>query len=171
MWQRCIDQERVRAWVLEGMPPAAQTGPLTALGYERAGVLVAGFLFDNYRPEFSSVEFHTRILRPQASNGAFYRGILRDAAGYMFGQLACWRISAYIPRKNASSAKFLRMCGFRQEGILRQAFGDDDALLFALLAEEAPAWLFTPPPIARRMDASRVVSDPFHPGKKGEPTT
>lgn len=168
MWKRCLDQEKVKAWVLDGMPHPAQTGPLTALGYEMAGQLVAGFLFDNYRPEFHSVEFHTRLLKPKASTGAFYRGILADCAQYMFGQLVCRRISAYIPRKNASSARYLRMCGFKQEGILRHAFGHDDALLFALLAEEAPAWLFTPAPPARSMGTIRAVLDPFRPDIKGE---
>lgn len=154
-WKRCVDQLRVREWVLEQMPHPQEVGPLVALGYEVEGNLVAGFLFDNYNPEYRSVEFHTCIERPAGSNGAFYRAILSDVAAYMFGQLNCQRISAYIPVDKPKSARFLQMCGFKLEGRLRRAFGTADALVYALLDDEAPAWLFTrrPPPL--RMEASQ----------------
>lgn len=141
---------------------------MVALGYEVEGDLVAGFLFDNYNPEYRSVEFHTCIVRPAGSNGAFYRSILSDTAHYMFGELGCQRISAYIPEQKPRIETFLRMCGFKQEGCLRRAFGNTDALLFALLDDEAPAWLFTRRPPSPSMGLDRQVIHPSLPDIKGE---
>lgn len=167
-WRRCTDQNRVREWVLERVPHPEQLGPLVGLGYEVEGEMVAGFILENFNPAYRSVELHLRLERPAKGNGAFYRGLFADFASYVLGQLGCQRVSAYVPRENLRLARILKLCGFVQEGCLRRAFGVDDALVYGLLAEQAPAWLFTPARGARTMPPSRVVDHPFQPETKGE---
>jgi RimJ/RimL family protein N-acetyltransferase len=58
-----------------------------------------------------------------------------------FEQLNCNRITITIAASNTRSIKFNEGIGFVREGILRKAFGTEDAYVFGLLKCETAAWL------------------------------
>jgi hypothetical protein len=60
---------------------------------------------------------------------------------YPFEQLGVGRISTFTRASNTRALKLNRLLGFREEGRIRQGYGDEDAVLMGLLRCEAPAWL------------------------------
>ena len=62
--------------------------------------------------------------------------IIRDLARYVFGHLKCRRITARTATSNAKAIRALERIGFRREGIAREWFDGEDAIVFGLLASE-----------------------------------
>ena len=55
---------------------------------------------------------------------------------YPFDQLACHRLTAITPKKARAARRFLDHFGFKREGVVRRAFGEDDAIVSGLLKAE-----------------------------------
>ena len=55
---------------------------------------------------------------------------------YPFDQLGCGRLTAVTPRRARAARRFLDAFGFKREGLVRQGFGDDDAVISGLLKRE-----------------------------------
>ncbi len=69
------------------------------------------------------------------------RSLLRKFFSTLFFILKLKRITAKIASKNITSRKFVERLGFKQEGILRNAFyNGDDIYLYGMLKTECP-WI------------------------------
>lgn len=64
------------------------------------------------------------------------RRVLRAIFSYPFVQLKCRRVTAMTPARNAHTRDFLERVGFRQEGVMRQGFIDDDCVVYGMLRDE-----------------------------------
>lgn len=149
-WELCLDQNLVRGWVAERLPSPQNRNitpndllRMSAVGYMVAGEMVAGFLFSNHVEVYRCVDVHIALQRPAGSNGALFRSILANVAVYPFEVLKCRRISAYVPKKQRKIRRVLKLCGFREEGVMRLGFNTDSCVVYGLLRHQAPRWLFS----------------------------
>ena len=53
----------------------------------------------------------------------------------------CHRVTTRIAASNRRAIRFNLGIGFKQEGVIRQGWGDEDCILFGLLRCEAPEWM------------------------------
>ncbi len=62
--------------------------------------------------------------------------VLREIARYVFGRLGCRRVTARTKVSNVRAKYALTLLGFKREGLAREWFDGEDALLFGLLRTE-----------------------------------
>jgi RimJ/RimL family protein N-acetyltransferase len=105
-----------------------------AIGWAREGKLTAACVFNHY----SGGDIWVSI----AADGKqrLTRGFIRACFRYPFAQLKTRRISLAVASRNTRSKNFVEALGFVREGRARQAFADDDALIFGMLRDEC-RWL------------------------------
>lgn len=68
--------------------------------------------------------------------GCWSPRVIRALARYIFEQLKCRRVTARTAVSNDKAIRSLERLGFRREGIARQWFDGEDAIIFGLLADE-----------------------------------
>lgn len=107
----------------------------TAIGLGDQGKIIAGVIYHNYRPP-TNMEISIATDTPRWAT----RGNLRMFFHYPFEQLGVTRLTAITGRKNAKVRRFNERLGFVKEGVLRQAYVDDDAVIYGLLRSEC-RWL------------------------------
>lgn len=132
----------VTHWVCSHIPHLAERipyfelgqvlGPSAAVGVLDGGDLVAGVVFHGYDPFVKAIEVSCAATSARWANRETFREILR----YPFAQLGCQRVGAVTPRRATSPRRFLEGLGFKREGSLRRAFGEDAAIVYGLLREE-----------------------------------
>lgn len=94
--------------------------------------MAAGAVYHAYRPEFRGIEI-SFAMRP----GLYLsRSAISALLRYPFIELNCVRVTAVTPLKATSTRQFLEKLGFKREGVLRRAFGTDDAVVYGMLAKE-----------------------------------
>ena len=126
-----FDLPRVLAFVQRHVPGLTRTDGMRAIGWTRGGELVAGAVFDGYNGR--NVFVHLA----GAPGGAWLaRGFLRACMTYVFGFLACSRLSAMVNESNAASRRFTEHFGFREEARLKGAAKDGGDLLIYVLTKE-----------------------------------
>lgn len=72
------------------------------------------------------------------------RGIVRELARYVFGQLQCSRVTARTRRGNTIARRLLPKAGFQFEATQKRFFGPrraDDGLVFVMFRDGAERWL------------------------------
>ena len=109
----------------------------SAIGLVSGGELIAGMVVHDYVPEAGNCQLTFAASRPTWATKASIAAMM----AYPFGQLKCRRVTTYIALSNERAIRFNLGLGFKQEGRVRFGFGDEDALIFGLLREEAPAWM------------------------------
>jgi len=108
-------------------------GPGAAIGVvDRHDQLVGGVVYHNYDRYNRSVELSCASSTSRWLTREMVGGLLR----YPFTQLECQRCTAVTPRRATSARRFLEGLGFKREGSVRRGFGDDNAIIYGLLAEE-----------------------------------
>jgi RimJ/RimL family protein N-acetyltransferase len=109
--------------------------PCTAIGFVKdEGEIIAGVVFNNWRPP--GIEATIASTSPRWCN----RATLGVIFGYVFNQVKCRRLTATTEAKNQPVRAFLCHLGFREEGVVRQGFPNDDAVIYGMLREEC-RWL------------------------------
>jgi hypothetical protein len=68
--------------------------------------------------------------------GCWTPTVIRELARYCFATLGVRRVTARTAVSNAKAIRSLERMGFRREGIAREWFDGEDAILFGLLARE-----------------------------------
>lgn len=68
--------------------------------------------------------------------GCWSPRVIRELARYCFGTLGVRRVTARTAMSNAKALKSLERLGFKPEGVARQWFDGEDAVLFGLLRTE-----------------------------------
>lgn len=127
--------EAVARWVQEHAPHA-ENGfrDFIAIGVERDGALIAGWVFNEYRGH--SIHVSMASTTPLWAS----RRTLRAIFTYPFVELPCKRLTAYTGARMVDVRRFLERLGFVQEGVVRHGFADDDCVIYGMLREEC-RWL------------------------------
>ncbi len=108
----------------------------SAIGVGNEQGLVAGVVYNNF--EGRDIQSSIASTSPNWAS----RGVLYAIFAYPFLQLKCARLSALTRSQNVKSNIFLRKAGFRQEGLLRNWYEDDDAIVYGMLKNEC-IWIKT----------------------------
>lgn len=109
-------------------------GECRAIGVVTKGQLIAGVVYSNFYGR--DIQASIASTTPKWAS----KTVLRAMFQYPYLQLGCSRITAQTRGQNVKAQIFLRKLGFRQEGILRQWYTDDDAILFGQIKSECP-WI------------------------------
>lgn len=125
----------VANWVAERIPhmrgggfgPNASIAVLTD-----DGALIGGVVFHDFRPDVRSIEVSGASVSPRWLT----RSLISMILSYPFEQLHCRRITTITPRRNEAARRFNRKLGYKQEGLIRRGFGNDDAIVYGMLAGE-----------------------------------
>ena len=96
------------------------------------GAPLGGVVFSNWQPACRSIE----VSFASASPRWLTRRLIGAILSYPFVQLDCQRITALTPRRARSARRFIDAFGFKREGLIRQGFGDDDAVVSGMLKRE-----------------------------------
>lgn len=146
MFELCHDSERVKSWLMARTPDPQRRGfdanpdfPITCFGYTIDDQITLGLGFFNYCPWYRVVDVAVAIDMPENSNGAFLRGMIKNAMYYPFEKLDCQRVTAMVPKRADKSRKLVKTIGFREEGKIRHGFLIDDCIIYGLTKRDALA--------------------------------
>lgn len=145
--------DEVAIWVAQRIPYVAKRlardplsppfGPAQAIGVlDAAGTLVAGVVYHGYDQDCPSVEMSFAADTPKWLT----RTLICELLSYPFDGLGCRRVTGVTPKRAAAARRFIDRFGFKREGVARQAFGNDDAIISGLLAREWRQSRFSRPP-------------------------
>lgn len=94
-------------------------------------------VFNSYIPETGNI----MVSFASEKRNWLTKKLISDILRYPFGQLGCGRITALVPPSATNATQFLTRMGWKREGCIRSGFGDQDAIVWGLLASE---WRFNP---------------------------
>lgn len=101
--------------------------PFIGLIVENDDIQVGAVILNDYTPGRNiELTAHTR--------GNWSIRDVRDIARYCFHRVR--RITARTSVNNARAIRMLEALGFKREGVMREFFGDEDAIVFGLLGSE-----------------------------------
>lgn len=103
--------------------------PATVIGLLDNGKPVCAGIFNDYTGE--NIELSV------VAEGIIPRRFLQFCAEYAFNHVGCVRVTARSRASNTRVASLAKRLGFTQEGRLRRFYGDEDAILYGLLRDEA----------------------------------
>jgi RimJ/RimL family protein N-acetyltransferase len=99
------------------------------IGRLKDGKIVAATAFSHWTG-------HDVELTVAGERGGGSKTYLACVFGYAFDQLGCVRCTVKTRSSNEPAIALARRLGFQQEGVIRNGFGNEDAILFGLLKEE-----------------------------------
>ena len=119
----------VRAWVAKRIGITG-FGPSTAIGVQKDGQLIGGCVYHDYRD--GQVECSLACDSPRWAT----RSVLFSLFAYPFIQMDANRLLVTCDESNKKAMKMNRQLGFTPEGILRQMYYPNDAIIFGMLKDE-----------------------------------
>lgn len=132
---------RVQQWVFERIPKVegwlGEHRCLIAVEQHRAEevpYILGAVVYDGFTPY--ECNLHVVV----SDKRCVSRRVLRAVFGYPFKQVGLKRVTAQVAASNEKSQAFVRSLGFMLEGRKRAGMGDEDELIFGLLAEDC-RWL------------------------------
>jgi RimJ/RimL family protein N-acetyltransferase len=131
-----VDFERVARFVLPRSGATLCQG-MRAIGYERDGAVVAGFLFEHY--DGQNVWAHAAFESPHDLTRSLLRALLR----YVYVELGCARMWACLCAENTRSVRFVEHLGAARIAVLPQADGDRDRLVYRLDSADVRSEFFS----------------------------
>lgn len=135
-----VADDRLAGWVLQRLPlydPQESFGPCSALGVFDGTQILGAMVVYGYSKLKGNCHIAMAAESPRWATKAAITSLLR----YPFVQLGCRRVTTYTASRNERALRFNRGMGFKQEGVMRHAYGDDDCIIMGLLREEAPEWM------------------------------
>ena len=130
--------QAVAKWVGERLG-IVDFGLCTAIGFMHDELgMIAGVVFNNWHAPSDPglMEATIESTSPRWCN----RDTLGVIFGYVFNQVGCRRLTATTEAKNQPARAFLCHLGFREEGVMRQGFPTDDAVIYGMCRDEC-RWL------------------------------
>lgn len=108
--------------------------PCVTIGIAKDGELIGAVVFNNYTgPDIeASVMGEPRAFTPT---------VIRTCFRYAFQTSGCVRATLRTRKKNRKARELIERMGFRQEGCLKRYYGNDDAVIYGLLKEQAARWM------------------------------
>jgi RimJ/RimL family protein N-acetyltransferase len=134
------DEPKLFDWIAERIPAMGKGyvwEMAYAIGLVSDGKLIAAMAVQDYCPHYKSCQLTFCASTPAWATRESIKAMLR----YPLVQLGCERLTCVIARSNVRAIRVNERLGFKHEGTLRRGAGHEDALVFGLLKEEAPAWL------------------------------
>ena len=117
--------------------------PCAGIGVTLRGDLVAGVVFNNYRPLPEGATIDASIVATTARWAT--RQVLRDFFAYPFLQMGATRLGVSCRKSNKHARRFVTRLGFRMEGVARRLWdGRHDAVVYSMFPEEC-RWLTQAP--------------------------
>ena len=123
----------VNEWIASRKGGRAFPEYCTALGWAKAGKLVAGLVFH----DTNGVNCNVNIA---LDGGVFPVGLLKAGLNYTFGQLQLRRLTFIVSEGNIRSQNLCTALGAIPEATLRDADINGNLLIFALFPENCPIW-------------------------------
>lgn len=126
------EDERIARWV-HGQIPHMPTGfaGMKALGVvDHDFRILGGVVYHEYRGN------DIQISCASVSRRWLCRKFLYAMFFYPFTTLGCDRVTSCVPAKNMHTRRFIEGLGFKQEGIMRRGFIEDDCVIYGLLHDE-----------------------------------
>lgn len=121
----------VADWVAARIPHVDEFEAMAAIGIRSSdGCDLGAVVYHEYRGNDIQMSCASEAKRWLSS------GVLRALFSYPFKQLNVDRVTAFAPARNSHTRKFLERIGFKQEGIMRRGFPDDDCIVYGMLKEE-----------------------------------
>lgn len=105
-------------------------GDSAAIGVCRGTEFIAGIVYYCYR--HPNIEMAIASTTPKWAT----KTTLRAAFDFPFNQLGCNRVTALVDIDAAATRRFDERLGFVQEGILREAHPNGDAVVMGMLKNE-----------------------------------
>lgn len=127
--------DEVVAKLVARLIPAAAGGfgaNFTAIGVDRDGVLVGGFVYSNWSPEAGTIE----ISYAGIDRYWLTRPVLHAAFSYVFDGIGCQMAVAQTPVHLKHAVRIARAYGFRQVIIPRLFGRHEDGVISTLTAED-----------------------------------
>ena len=118
-------------WVAKKTNEYGRFGGGTAIGWEKAGELVAGVCYCDWNG--------VNVVCHIASDGSrkwLTKRYLRVIFDYPFNQLQCGRITVAVGEGNSASCNFVRKLGFELEARLSKAHPTGDLLIFRMFKSD-----------------------------------
>ena len=135
-----VADDRLASWVLRRLPlydPDESFGPCRALGVWDGKAILGAMVVYGYSRRKGQCHIAMAADSPKWATRSTISALLK----YPFEQLGCRRVTTYTASRNERALRFNRGMGFKQEGVMRFAYGDDDCVIMGLVREEAPAWM------------------------------
>lgn len=125
------DQE-VMEWVRDKIPhmDGGTFSNFGAIGVTSNGALIGGVVYHEYK--LTDIQMSGAAISKKWLS--HYR--LMKIFSYPFIQLGCRRVTMLVPLRNSETRNFVEGLGFKQEGVLRQAFLDGDCVVYGMLKQE-----------------------------------
>ena len=114
--------DAVMTWVAERIPEVQGIGFENAKGIgvlSPSGNLICGVVYDQYKPEFKTMQLTIAADHPQWARKA----IIHDLLAYPFIQLDIFKCWVAIPSDNEKSLKTVTHIGFVYDATLQHQFG------------------------------------------------
>lgn len=135
-----VSDKRLAQWAADRMPHVGDdgfSGHFEALGVFDGASILAVMVLHDYIPAYSNAQ----ISMAADTAGWATKDMIRQLMAYPFHQLGLNRVTTMTPARNERALRFNRGIGFKQEGVIRSGFGNDDCVIMGLLKSEAPDWM------------------------------
>ncbi len=113
------EDDYIAPWVSDKIPYAGDFGPCVTMGAESQGRLIAGFVYNDYQPQFGTIQLSMASISPMWARPETIKEVLR----YPFEQLGCYKVWIAIMQGNEKMLKVTAHIGFKREAILAHHFG------------------------------------------------
>lgn len=124
-----INDPRVADWVKEKIPKVQSwMGEHKSLAALEKGEIIGAVVYDAFTPYDCCI--HVRLEKP----GCKTPEVLRAVFGYPFEQLGLKRLTGLVGAQNDKGRKLVTWLGFHFEGCKASALGDEDELVYGMLA-------------------------------------
>lgn len=128
-------EEEAEAWAREVL--ALDSAPSffrTLSCVDKSGDFVCVVVLTNF--SFRNVDINIAAKRKDWATPKEFMVFYNSVFSYLFKQLKLARVTALIRGKNTVCLKFSKRLGFKPEGVMRNAFADDDLHIYGMLAED-----------------------------------
>lgn len=125
-------------WILDRLPLVRTFGQhYRTVGIGDGKQVIAAVVYYDYYERFKTLQISMASITPRWCSRRTVQAILR----YPFVDLGCERVTAHTSSGNTKMIKLFDGVGFKQEGVMRKGFGDQDCLIYGMLRDEAKRWL------------------------------
>jgi RimJ/RimL family protein N-acetyltransferase len=132
-----FDEDELRAFVTEQLPPLVVSGALVPFVIEDATGNLGGGSLQNFNPFRETIEVGYYLVPAARGRGAASRVVTAVAVELFARGIA--RLEALIRPENAASIRVVERVGFTREGRLRSALRHNEARSDALMYSLLPA--------------------------------
>lgn len=130
-----VNDPRTGDWVRESIPKVARwTEGYKSLAKVEGDEFIGAVVYDAFTPYECCI--HVRLEKP----GCKTPEVLRAVFGYPFEQLGLKRLTGLVAESNDKGRQLCTWLGFHLEGCKLLALGDDNELIYGLLAGDCK-WL------------------------------